>query len=102
MDKRIELYKKNLKEKKYLLNENLEYLSEGIQGKVFRIRKLGVIVKKINYEHHKEWIPILNKKNVLEVFERIYLKKKYIRFFDNEKLLDELIGEVLFGYSEIK
>ena len=64
MDKRIELYKKNLKEKKYLLNENLEYLSKGVQGKVFRIGKLGVIVKKINYEYHKEWIPILNKKNV--------------------------------------
>lgn len=31
-----------------------------------------------------------------------YLKKKYIRFFDNEKLLDELICEVLYGYSEIK
>jgi serine/threonine protein kinase len=64
MDKRIELYKKNLKEKKYLLNENLEYLSKGVQGKVFRIGKLGVIVKKVNYEQHKEWIPILNKKNV--------------------------------------
>jgi thiamine kinase-like enzyme len=64
MDKRIELYKKNLKEKKYLLNENLEYLSEGVQGEVFRIGKLGVIVKKINYEYHKEWIPILNRKNV--------------------------------------
>ena len=64
MDKRIELYKKNLKEKKYLLNENLEYLSEGVQGKVFRIGKLGVIIKKINYEYHKEWIPILNRKNV--------------------------------------
>ena len=64
MEKRIELYKKNLKEKKYLLNKNLEYLSEGKQGKVFRIGKLGIIVKEIKYEYHKEWIPILNKKNV--------------------------------------
>ena len=64
MDKRIELYKKNLKEKKYLLNENLEYLSEGVQGEVFRIGKLGVIVKKINYDTFNEWIPILNRKNV--------------------------------------
>ena len=64
MDKRIKLYKKNLKEKKYLLNENLEYLSKGTQGKVFRIGKLGVIVKKINYDTFNEWIPILNKKNV--------------------------------------
>lgn len=64
MDKRIKLYKKNLKEKKYLLKENLEYLSEGVQGKVFRIKKLGVIVKKLNYSTYSEWIPILNRKNV--------------------------------------
>jgi len=28
-----------------------------------------------------------------------YLKKKYIRVFHNEKLFDELISEVLFGYK---
>lgn len=50
MDKRIELYKKNLKEKKFLLqeyNENLEYINQGVQGEVFEIKKLDIIVKKI-------------------------------------------------------
>lgn len=112
MDKRIELYKKNLKEKKYLLNENLEYLSEGIQGKVFRIRKLGVVVKKINYEHHKEWIPILNKKNVyndptigreIKISEKItkYMIKHKIPFYPLFYGFEVIINKMNKDKSEI-
>ena len=67
MDKRIELYKKNLKEKKFLLqeyNENLEYINQGVQGEVFEIKKLDIIVKKIPYIDHQKWIPVLNRKNI--------------------------------------
>lgn len=67
MDKRIELYKKNLKEKKFLLqeyNENLEYINQGFQGEVFVIKKLDIIVKKLSYIDHQKWIPVLNRKNI--------------------------------------
>jgi len=64
MEQRIKLYKKNLKEKKYLLNENLELIDKGYQGEVFRIKNSGVVVKKINYDRFNKWIPILNRKNV--------------------------------------
>ena len=67
MQHRINLYKKNLKEKKYLLqeyNENLEYINKGGQGEVFRIKTLDVVIKKIYYEDFYRWIPVLNRKNV--------------------------------------
>jgi serine/threonine protein kinase len=112
MDKRIKLYKKNLKEKKYLLNENLEYLSKGVQGKVFRIGKLGVIVKKINYEHHKEWIPILNRKNVyndptigreIQISEKItkYMIKHKIPFYPLFYGFEVIINKMNKDKSEI-
>ncbi len=70
MEKRIDIYNKNLKEKKYSIKNNpdlkLKYISKGANGEVYSINNFAIIVKKIPYSIFKMWVPKLTKKAILE------------------------------------
>lgn len=66
MNNRIKTFLKYKKNNNYLdKNIKLNYINEGKIGKVFSINNKPIIIKKILFKNYKEWIPKLNKKNIL-------------------------------------